>query len=225
MARRDHRDDRDDEVEDDRDGRGRRGGRSRRGGGMPAWAWVLIALGGSLFLCCGGISVVAMGKAALEGGIRSDLKANAVQLEPGKEHVIGDVGVTVVDCVETRIVGRNSLDQEVVSDEMLGCVTIRYRNLNPTRNAQIGTQAGTATVTDDLGNKLGEVRLYFKADGQISAGKQIELRADEIHTDKVVFERPVPAAKSVTVALDATRMNGGFSYLKCTVPISGKTKK
>lgn len=195
--------------------------RPRRKGSL-LWLWLLLGGAGVPVVgCCG-----CVGTLALMGQKRiAEDEAATVQLTPGQEHRVGDVGVTVTGCTEGEVYGKSPGGTQIYSKHPYTVVTIALKNYNPAKNAHIGAQSGAAVATDDLGNTLADIAITtefgFEVDinGQINRGYALELRSDQAGEDKLVLTRTVPAAKTVTVKLDATRY-GGRGKLVVTLPIA-----
>jgi hypothetical protein len=199
---------------------------------MPGWAWAIIIPGGIGALCvlaCGGCLLSGAWMSNTAASLQRQEEANAIQLTPGVEHRIGDVGITVVGCREEVIWGVTPSGREYFSEKPHTVVELRLKNYNPAKNADIHPQTGAAKVTDDLGNNLDASILRAEDSGwpcrlrgQIEEGKYLSLRSDsEPAKDALIVERTVPAAKKVKVLLDASKY-GGRGYLSAELPIQGK---
>lgn len=228
MSRRDRDDDSDDREDEKPFRNGFREGR-RRKGGMPGWAWALIAAGGVLVLACGGFGIAVVMLKSAEKNAHDQAMANATVIQFGQEHRIGDIGIKVTGCND----GAVRCDSAFGEQYDIGDFTVIYltvENHNPTRNADVGGQTDKAVVIDDLGNRLAREIPYSKTHGtgtvrnQIQVGFVRSVRSGEPEQDTVIVARTVPAVKRVKVYIDA-KQYGGTGYLVADVPIAERQGK
>ena len=126
----------------------------------------------------------------------------------------GDVSVAVISLKVGGLSGRTPAGNEMRIDSVL-LLKLRLKNFNANRIATVGGQAGNAVATDDVGNVYDAMVLKSEFGGEVRVPDLIgrgfvrDLRSDEPPSyDTVVFKRPVPGAKRLTIALDGTCYGG-----------------
>lgn len=135
---------------------------------------------------------------------------------------IGDVRVLIagasMDCTGyISILGRHEVTEETNLNIIVG-----VSNSNPARTIGFvgwSTERGGAKLTDELGNSYRQVTFGV---GRIVVGstESATLYADSMAQDVIVFERPVPAAKILTLQLSAENF-GGKGSIKGRIPAVG----
>lgn len=107
----------------------------------------------------------------------------------------------------------------------LYAITIRVAFTNPTKTGQYEGQTKHARISDDLGNtlkpwvRLGADGKAAKVDDSVQPGWAVEMRSDAGSLlDMTYFERPVPAAKMLTIRLSG-RAYGVDEEWELTVPV------
>jgi hypothetical protein len=180
--------------------------------------WVLLAVIGipiTLFGVCGGLLfIILAGKSTTKYG----------EYNFGAEIRVGDLGVTVT---EARVRGFTSTTAggRLMDHSPEFVVTISFKNYNPNRIINAGSQVDAASLKDDVGNRYRGIRasnelgLTNHIDGQIQPGMARPVRSDEPAHDVLVFSRPVPGASALTLVLDASSY-GGAGRIEIHIPKS-----
>ncbi len=194
---------------------------------------LFVVVGVPILICAGCVAIGLIGtkrdsaSPAASTEKAGDAKANGVQPpskeasndrdgEIGKETLFGSLGVTVDTVRFNTFAATTDLGRTFFSDGRDSTVVVRIslRNHDPNKLAKASAQSGKATLTDEHGNVYSEVfltneiGLKITTDGSIPRGHYIEFSADKAHADALVYQKPVPGAKTLTLAIDAEQYGG-----------------
>ncbi|MFO0811209.1 MAG: hypothetical protein U0746_21475 [Gemmataceae bacterium] len=183
---------------------------SQQRGNVGIWVFVGGLVIGSMFL---GIACVYLVMRQPAASARPAVVADEPADVPCA-HMFGDVKLAVSYATVDRTLYRNILDQPAESADVHLNVYVAVANMNPAR--KIGytawsIRADGIRLTDDLGNA------YRRIDMGLENGlrnSDTTLYSDRPIPDLIVFERPVPAAKVLTLELPAANF-GGSGVLRC----------
>jgi hypothetical protein len=143
----------------------------------------------------------------------SEQSGPVIETSVGKEVRIGDIGVTIT---RAGISGYRSTSPSghPLEHQPDFVVALDFKSYNPDRILQAQYQTGRCKLVDDVGNRYSEIKTETEAgfrsaiDGQITYGMARDLRSDARGTDVLVFDRPVPGAKTLILTLDAKAYGG-----------------
>ena len=188
-----------------------------------------VLVGVPLLLCGGCLMLGGLLKKSLPPVETSNEETPDMLKNIGEEARFGALGVTLANVSVGNVSGTSPSGRQLTSSDLLFIIRLQFKNYDPNAIAKVEGQSN-ATLQDEHGNKYKpmsittEVGIPAKIDGQISSGHYVELRSDEMKSDVLVFERPVPGAASLTLTLDAKKY-GGSGKLKITIPRSAWDKK
>ncbi len=131
---------------------------------------------------------------------------------------IGDVRVLIAGASLDHAVYRNILGRPETTEEKNLNVLVGVWNNNPARKIDFvgwSTERGGVKLTDDCGNGYSHVT-FGLAQRIVGATDSATLYSDNMAPDFIVFERPVPAAKWLTLELPASNF-GGTGVMKCRI--------
>jgi hypothetical protein len=143
---------------------------------------------------------------------------------------VGSIGITLQRVGVESVEATTPSGSDLASTEQHLVCRLRIVNTDPKSIAQANGQGLGAKLTDELGNKykimtiITEAGIPAKIKGQIPAGDSIRIRSDETGGDVLVFERPVPAAKTLILTLSADRY-GGAGSIRFEIPWSAWDSK
>ena len=178
-----------------------------------------------LISLCGGVGlamVLACAGGKPSGASKPPPAAVETKIVPyGSKITIGGVELSLQAPQVGKISGTH-LGQSGESDEEYFSVKVRLHNRDTTSKREYAswsaqqTFGSNATLTDDLGNpyKLVRFELFSEVAGQL---KRATLYDDKPISDLLVFQRPVPRAKALTLELPLARC-GGDGLVKFRIP-------
>lgn len=130
----------------------------------------------------------------------------------GDSAAVGSMRVKVVSARVEKYRAKNSLGTEFTSADEALVITIEISNTDTTKNGTASGSGGiinsSAKLKDNFGNDVPLQHLQGATHtiGQLEG--TVEVRADKPVSDVLTFNQPVPAAKMLTLTLDAKKFGG-----------------
>jgi len=192
----------------------------RRKAGTPVWVWLAVA-GGATFLVLAGCCGVGFWMIGKRGQTTADTKAES--LKWGESATVGPLRVGLKSASLTSYSGSSPSGVVHNSTTPGVVVVVQVTTDDKTKEHTAKGAIGSAKLADDHGNDLPVMRLKAETGftcqihGQLKAGSSYAVRSDDPLTDTLVFDRPVEAAGTLTLKLDA-RNYGGDGPLLFEIP-------